>query len=751
MRDEVLRLLRAVDSARFTLDEPRLGLGDDAQDEDRVGNIVAHYKLVRLIGRGGMGSVYEGVRSDNAYEQRVAVKLIRPDISAPGMAARFRRERQILAALEHRNIARLLDGGATDQEPFFVMEYVDGIPITAYCDERHMKVQDRLRLFLQACAAVQHAHSKLIVHRDIKPANMLVTPDGSVKLLDFGVAKLLRGRDVDSGAGVIPGATQFTGRPITPEYASPEQLRDEPASAASDIYSLGVVLYELLAGKRPFEMATRSPVAALRALEREPARSSSAVTQSAAINASEPNARRLRRRLVGELDNIVRKAMHVDPARRYSSVEQLGADIRRYLEDRPVLAQPDSAAYRTSKFVRRNWGGVLATSVAVLALTGGATGALLQARRADAKRAKARRVSTFLQQMLAAPDARRFVAGTLPRAQTTIADLLDNAAQRATVDLAADPSVESAVRRTLGRTYTAIGRYDQAIAQLTRAVAIERAIGAPAMPDIAVDLLDLGVAQLERGDNRAADTLFRQDLAICGSHDQKTDTTHVCVDALHDLGGATWFENKLPESERLLREALPSFRRVYGISPITAILLGNLGGVRDARGAWADAQTLYQQSLVVYAQAGANDVPQRGFTLGNLAANLEQQGQLAAADSLVREAIDLVSRTQSPNHPDVGLSWVQLGGIHRKMGRLALARTETDRGLSILNADAPIARRYFVKVNTSKTPCCCSPRAHRVRPSRCSRVYSIQRRSSSSPVTRDWLRYGRLKGAYSLR
>ncbi len=195
MRDEALRLLRAVDSGRFALDRPRLGINDDAEGETRVGCIVANYKLVRLIGRGGMGSVYESVRSDDAYRQRVAVKLMRPDITAPGMARRFRHERQILAALEHRNIARLLDGGQTEHgEPFFVMEYVDGVPITAYCDEQRFSIHDRLRLFLQACAAVQHAHSKLVVHRDLKPANILVTADGSVKLLDFGVARLLCAR-----------------------------------------------------------------------------------------------------------------------------------------------------------------------------------------------------------------------------------------------------------------------------------------------------------------------------------------------------------------------------------------------------------------------------------------------------------------------------------------------------------------------------------------------------------------------------
>ena len=346
LRAEVLKLLAAFRGDAIRLEDARLEIGGSYDGTERIGSTVASYRLTRLVGRGGMGAVYEGVRTDGAFEHRVAVKLIRTPEGRHDIATRFRRERQILAALEHRNIARLLDGGTTERgEPFFVMEFVEGLPITTFCEADRLSVEQRLSLFRQVFAAVQHAHGKLIVHRDLKPANILVGNDGSVKLLDFGVAKLLGAQD---GDGLT---TAGNNRLYTPEYASPEQLREEPVSAASDVYALGVVLFEVLSGRRPYDVPSRSPVVALRAAEAETARLSA---------------------VGGEVDEILRKAMRADPALRYSSVEQFDDDVRRYLAGLPISARPDSLGYRARKFVRRHKAGVVATAAVIgAAITAG--------------------------------------------------------------------------------------------------------------------------------------------------------------------------------------------------------------------------------------------------------------------------------------------------------------------------------------------------------------------------------------------
>lgn len=695
--DSVMRLLAAAHADTQIFEHPRLVADEDFRAEERLGFVVARYRLARLVGSGGMGTVYEGLRADDAYEQRVAVKFLRPAVTTVGMAGRFRHERKILATLEHRNIARLLDGGETEHsEPFFVMEFVEGTSITKYCDELRLSINDRLRLFLQACNAVQHAHGKLVVHRDLKPANMLVTADGSVKLLDFGVATLL-GTGFGNHADEDPQVPHL----ITPEYASPQQLRGSSASVVSDVYSLGVVLYELVAGRRPFIFGERTTAAALVAMRREAGRPSEAVTVEAAIATGTRSVTALRRKLTGDLDDIACKSIRLDPSQRYESVQQLADDLRRYLSGQPVLAHGDSLPYRTRKYVHLHWPGITAAGIAAAALVAASVAALLQSRKSDVERARSAQVSAFLQDMLAAPNARLATHPERPQTGSNLSDILDAAADRAGVVLTADPAVESVVRKTLGRTYTAIGKYDQGVAQLTLAIGIDRRIGAPALPDIATDLNDLGESQLERGNNHAADTLFRRELEICRAADRRADTAHVCVVVLNNLGGATWFENKLDESERLYRLALPEYRQAFGAyNWNTAVVLGNLGGVLDARGRVNDAERMYRDALAIYANIGGQYLPQRAFTLTNLAQNLERRGQLVAAASLVREAIDVISRSSSPNHPDAALAWIQLGAIDREAGNLVLAETETARGLKILPRAGPIARRLYVRAIT---------------------------------------------------
>jgi len=349
-------------------------------DDNLVGRRIGAYRVTGLIGRGGMGSVYSAERDDAQFNQQVAVKIIKRGMDTDFIRDRFLRERQILAGLDHTHIARLIDGGTTqDGLPYFVMERVEGVAITEYCASNKLSISERLKLFRQVCAAVQHAHQKLVVHRDLKPGNILVNRDGAPKLLDFGIAKLLA-----PDAGQARTATEQ--RMLTPDYASPEQVRGRPITTAADIYSLGVVLYELLTNRRLRQFKTASPAEIERAIcETEPAKPSDAVTPETV------SSHRLQKQLAGDLDNIVLMAMRREPERRYQSVEQLSEDIRRHLEGLPVNARADTFTYRAGKFVRRHRFAVIAAALVGLSLLGGIVATTLQSRVARAERARAER------------------------------------------------------------------------------------------------------------------------------------------------------------------------------------------------------------------------------------------------------------------------------------------------------------------------------------------------------------------------
>jgi eukaryotic-like serine/threonine-protein kinase len=371
--------------------------------EDWKGRRLGAYQVIESIGEGGMGEVYRAVRADDQYQMQVAIKLVRGGFDSRFTLARFKAERQILANLDHPNITRLLDGGATEEgQPFLVMEYVRGLPLDDYCDRHKLSVTARLELFRVVCAAVQFAHQNLVIHRDLKPGNILVTEDGTPKLLDFGIAKIVEPE------GAAADRTQTMVRLLTPEYASPEQLRGEAISTASDVYSLGVVLYELLTGHRPYRVATRSPEEMARAVvETEPEKPSSAIrreeeiidgsgttlklTPEAISEVREGSVERLRRRLSGDLDNIVLTALRKEPQRRYASVEQFSEDIRRHLEGLPVHARTDTFTYRSSKFIKRHATGVFAATLVTLSLIAGLAVSLREAHIARVQQTRAER------------------------------------------------------------------------------------------------------------------------------------------------------------------------------------------------------------------------------------------------------------------------------------------------------------------------------------------------------------------------
>jgi non-specific serine/threonine protein kinase/serine/threonine-protein kinase len=424
-----------------------------------AGTRIGPYQIVEEIGQGGMGTVYRAVRADDQYRKEVAIKVVRGGLGDEFRLHRFLSERQILANLDHANIARLLDGGATeDGRPYVVMEYVEGRPIDEYCDQGKLPVPERLKLFRTVCSAVAYAHQRLVIHRDIKPVNILVTKDGDPKLLDFGIAKILDPADT----GVDQTVTVM--RLMTPEYASPEQVRGEPITTASDVYSLGVVLYGLLTGRRPYGPASRVPRDIVQAvIETEPEKPSASVTRAETVTAQSVSETRdeipekLQRRLRGDLDNIVLKALRKEPERRYASVEQFSEDIRRHLEGLPVIARPDTFFYRSGKFVKRHKASVASAITVLLTLIVGLAITVHETYVARAERAKAeqrfndvRKLANSL--LFEVHDAIQTLPGATP-ARKLIVDralqYLDALAKEAKGDLS--------LQRELGAAYEKVG------------------------------------------------------------------------------------------------------------------------------------------------------------------------------------------------------------------------------------------------------------------------------------------------------
>jgi tetratricopeptide (TPR) repeat protein len=446
---------RAIDHVELT---PDLGSADTLQ-----GRKIGPYLVLEEIGHGGMGTVYRAVRADDQFSQQVAIKVVRGGLGDPLAIQRFKAERQILANLDHGNIARLLDGGATeDGRPYVVMELIQGDPIDKFADLRRLSLTDRLKLFRTVCSAVAFAHQRLVIHRDIKPGNILVTADGDPKLLDFGIAKML---DDDQQNGTEATVTMV--RLMTPEYASPEQVRGEPVTTATDVYSLGVVLYSLLTGRRPYRVTSKTAHEMVQAiLETEPERPSVS-----------------NQRLRGDLDNIILKALRKEPDRRYATVEQLSDDVRKHLEGLPVSARPDTFGYRTSKFVRRNKWAVITAGLAVLALLGGMAATLREAYIARTERARAEQRFKDTRQLansmlFEVHDAIQNLPGATPARKVLVeraTQYLDKLAKEAKGDLSLQRELAAAYERVgdvqggfrsanLGDTAGFISSYQKALA-----------------------------------------------------------------------------------------------------------------------------------------------------------------------------------------------------------------------------------------------------------------------------------------------
>ncbi len=552
---------------------------------------VGPYQLERRIGRGGMGTVWLATRFDHEYEKKVAVKMVKQGMDSHEILRRFRMERQVLAGLDHSNIARLIDGGSTPEGlPYLVMEYVEGTPIDQYCENRQITITERLKLFRDVCAAVQYAHQNLVVHRDIKAGNILVTTDGIPKLLDFGIAKLIRSEFSTLSAA----ETRPELRPMTLDYASPEQVRGEPITTATDVYSLGVLLYKLLTGKFPYGPDLKSRVALQQAIcEREPLRPSTVVLTDAksaipqatqkmevALQQQQQETRdkarrRLKHKLAGDLDMIILKALRKEPQRRYISVEQFSEDVRRYLEGRPVIARSDTFGYRTTKFLRRNAGSVAAGAIVLLLLVGATVFSVINARSGRRLLEEAQR-----RELTLAPALVR--SARLLGDQYYSADPAAAIAQYRQAISAARDFIQShpeqlggsndvrgdlaLARLRLGDLLPAeaIGLYRDSLTQFETA-----AQAAPGDLDRQRDLImaarRLGLAQFSAGNLVLAETSFSRALQVAeGLQPVSPDTRRVVAECNFEFGEVL-AGNKEPEvAVAKLRKALDTYRELAG-------------------------------------------------------------------------------------------------------------------------------------------------------------------------------------------
>jgi eukaryotic-like serine/threonine-protein kinase len=646
---EVLELLR-YESGPNDFFAPFGTLGDAGRrtldSSDRTGREIGKYRLEQLLGRGGMGAVYLAERTDGEFAHRVALKLLPLGLDSEIARARFASERQILATLVHPNIAQLYDGGvADDGTPYFVLELVDGRPLDEFCDRGRLTVFARVRLFLDACRAVEYAHQNLVVHRDLKPSNMLVTTRGELKLVDFGIARVVP----ESGEGA-PSELTSAARVLTPGYASPEQLRGDPITTASDVYSLGVVLHRLLTGVSPFDAATTlahdaspDPVARFRSTEGRG-------MQVAADRQISPAA--LTRLLAGDLGAILMKAIDPEPSRRYANAGELGADLERWLGHEPVMARSPSTLYRTRKFVRRNRFVVAAVTLVLGALGFAAVTATAQARRIAVERDRARleaaKATAFAEVVQSAnplADGRR--DASVSEALTWAVTQLD--ASRYPV------SVDAAVRTAIGVTFFNQGRYAEAAPLIRSAYEARRRLFPRPHADLAESLhwmgqihafhldVDSGRSYLEQGLRMRVETLGPDELPNAESSMALADLLGEGDDGapetiVHPTLGRV-------DAEGLLQSALAIYRRADSSRAHVANALGRLGVLAQQRGNLGLAEEYHGQALALRDSVYVRPHPLLGESLYNVAQLRAARGEYAAAESLYRRSLQIAQAT----------------------------------------------------------------------------------------------------------
>lgn len=643
------------------------------------GRMLGAYRIEGWIAAGGMGVVFRARRSDAQFERQAAIKLLSSPFASEEARRRFRAERQILADLDHPNIAQLLDGGATEEGiPYLVMELIEGEPIDEFCDRARLGIEERLRLFLQVCAAVQYAHQHLIVHRDLKPSNILVTAEGTPKLLDFGIAKLL---GPEGGPGAL---TAVESRLLSPRHASPEQVRGATITTASDIYSLGVLLYELLCGRFPYRLTSSVPLELERAIcHTEPLIPSSAVGDVEPEEIAERrrvSAQALGRRLRGDLDNIVLMAMRKEPQDRYATARALADDIERHLNHEPIAARAPTWRYRTRKFLQRHAWGAIATAgvlVTIAGLVGFYTSRLAAERdRLAQERATAEEVSKYLVGLFENANPTR------ARPDVTAREVLDRSAAEIERLRTEQPIVAARLMISMGRAYAGLAMYERAAALLQEALAMRRAILGPEHLDVAETLHYLGVIQAELRDHKGALATLREALRIREAA-LGPDALPV-AETLLRIGFVQMRLGDYHATGDALRRAVPIYERVLGKdSPVTAEAIGLFGTYHYLIGERRRARELLQRALAIRERAfGADDI-RIVADVHNLGRFEWEAGNYAAALQHYRRALALKEKYLGPMHPDLGPTLYGLATSSQYNGELGKARAYYQRVVAL--------------------------------------------------------------------
>jgi eukaryotic-like serine/threonine-protein kinase len=714
LRREVDALLRHGASSHAFLDSPPTTLAAAVFAEqcgaeaaiDWTGRRVGAYRILREAGRGGMARVFLAERAVGDFDQQVALKLLRPGLDTEIDQHRIRAERQILATLNHPNIARLLDGGVTsDGQHYLVLEYVDGQPIDVYCEAQALTTRQRLELFLTVVDAVKYAHRNLVVHRDLKPSNILIDRDGRVKLLDFGVAKLLQ----PDPELELPPLTRTQQRWLTPEYAAPEQILGKPISTLTDVYQLGAVLYQLVTGLAPFVREASFHELEAAVIAREPE-----VPSRAAARRLPDVARQLR----GDIDAIVLKALRKDPEDRYATVESLGDDVRRQLAGRPVLARRQTAGYRARRFIRRNYRGTLGAAVVLLSLVIGSVVSVVEARhaaiqrdRAEAASRDAAGVTSFVLGLFDASNPAEGRGDTI-----TAEDLVRRGIARAE-RLRDNPAEQASMLEITSQLYFKLGRFADAHDLLQRALALRRGSGRPDDLKVAGSLTQLSqslkaLARLPEADAAAREALEIQ-RRILGPNDPALATTlHQLADlavyrgelaaaeSLHRtalelrsrtlgpgdsltavsqlyLGSILGRRGHADSAEREIRQALATFEQVHGpYHALTADAVMQLAYLLDDQPARrAEAGPLYQRGLEIRRRVFGDAHPMTAYALADVAHYEADNGQTAQAVAAARQYLVLLRRAYGAEHPVIATALDQVAAIMQKAGRLVEAES----------------------------------------------------------------------------